>query len=245
MILQNVSKANALCMLMTLCMLMYAVKDEIALKRNINDCMDEALKWLKKNRLLVNINKSNFMIIGSKRKVDEISDINVDVNDYCLNKCDETKLLGVMIDSYLIWHPYDEYLYSKIVPKIGLLHRLRQTVISDILNIIYLSIIQPYFDDCITIWGSCSKTLLCSVQKHGQAPSNLSDKLCFVNDTRCYITRSVMNENLVVPFSKGALFHRSFSYSGPKFWNYLPPDIRKNKSIFSFKKQLKEYFMSE
>ena len=37
------------------------------------------------------------MIIGSKRKVDEISDINVDVNDYCLNKCDKTKLLGVMI----------------------------------------------------------------------------------------------------------------------------------------------------
>ena len=269
-----------------------SAKDEIDLKRKINDCMDEALKWFKKNRLLVNINKSNFMIISSKRKVDEISDINVDVNDYCLNKCDETKLLGVMIDSYLSWQPHVEYLYSKIVPKIGLLHRLRQTVTSDILNIIYLSIIQAYFDYCITIWGSCSKTLLCSVQKlqnkaaravtgnfdfnssvsdmikqlgwmnitkrfnyfmliliykclNGQAPSNLSDKLCFVNDTHCYITRSVMNENLAVPFSKGALFHRSFSYNGPKLWNDLPRDIRRNKSIFSFKKQLKEYLMSE
>ena len=80
---------------------------------------------------------------------------------------------------------------------------------------------------------------------NGQAPSNLSDKLYFVNDTHCYITRSVMNENLAVPFSKGALYHRSFSYNGPKLWNDLPPDIRKNKSIFSFKKQLKEYLMSE
>ena len=36
---------------------------------------------------------------------------------------------------------------------------------------------------------------------HGQAPSNLWDKLCFVNDTHCYITRSVTNENLAIPFS--------------------------------------------
>ena len=54
------------------------------------------------------------MIIGSKRKVDDILDINIDINnDYCLNKCDKTKLLGVMIDSYLSWHPHVEYLYSK------------------------------------------------------------------------------------------------------------------------------------
>ena len=78
-----------------------SAKDEIDLKRKINDCMDEALKWFKKNRLLVNINKPNFMIIGSNRKVDEISDINIDVNDYCFNKCDKTKLLDVMTDSYL------------------------------------------------------------------------------------------------------------------------------------------------
>ena len=103
-------------------------------------------------RLPVNINKSDFIIIGSKREVDDISDINIDINnDYCLNKCDKTKLLGGMIDSYLSWQPHVEYLYSKIVSKIGLLHRLRQTVTSDILNIIYLSIIQPYCDYCITL----------------------------------------------------------------------------------------------
>ena len=34
--------------------------------------------------------------------------------------------------------------------------------------------------------------------------------------THIVITQSVMNENLAIPFSKGALFHRSFSYSGPK-----------------------------
>ena len=56
---------------------------------------------VQENRLLVNVNKSNFMIIGSKRKVDEISDINIDVNDYCFNKCDKTKLLDVMTYSYL------------------------------------------------------------------------------------------------------------------------------------------------
>ena len=39
---------------------------------------------LSRLRLPVNINKSDFIITGSKRKLDGISDINIDINnDYC------------------------------------------------------------------------------------------------------------------------------------------------------------------
>ena len=45
-----------------------------------------------------------------------------------------------------------------------------------------------------------------------------------------------MNENLVIPFSRGTLFHRSFSYSLPKLWNDIPPDIRKINLYFPLRK---------
>ena len=52
------------------------------------------------------------MIIGSKRIVDKISEINTEFNDCRLNKCDNTKLLCGLIYSYLSWHPHVKYLYS-------------------------------------------------------------------------------------------------------------------------------------
>jgi len=35
---------------------------------------------------------------------------------------------------------------------------------------------------------------------------------------------------------------RAFAVAGPMFWNRLPPEIRANDSLQSFKSQLKTYY---
>jgi len=35
---------------------------------------------------------------------------------------------------------------------------------------------------------------------------------------------------------------RAFAVAGPMFWNRLPPEIRANDSLQSFKSQLKKYY---
>jgi len=37
---------------------------------------------------------------------------------------------------------------------------------------------------------------------------------------------------------------RAFAVAGPMFWNRLPPEIRANDSLQSFKSQLKTYYFS-
>ena len=54
---------------------------------------------------------------------------------------------------------------TKNIKKLGLLKRLKQFLSPDLLNIVYLSLIQSQFDYCITVWGACSQYLIDSLQR--------------------------------------------------------------------------------
>ena len=66
--------------------------------------------------------------------------------------------LTIIISSSLA---FATYLVSceKIVPKIGLLHRLRNILDTDTLISVYQTTIQSHIDCCLSIWGNCPKVL--------------------------------------------------------------------------------------
>ena len=121
------------------------------LQNNMQVALDSALKLFKENKLIVNLSKTKMMLIGTNYKTKQLSDISVTVNNIKLIKCDTAKLLGIFIDQNLTWDSHIEYLHSVIAPKIGLIHRLRQFLPLSTLNTIYISIVQPIFDYCLTI----------------------------------------------------------------------------------------------
>jgi len=75
------------------------------------------------------------------------------------------------------------------------------------------------------------------------APNYLSE-LCRPNaeDTARSRLRSAARDDLQVPCSKTNFGSRVFAVAGPMFWNRLPPEIRPNDSLQSFKSQLKTYY---
>ena len=52
---------------------------------------------------------------------------------------------------------------------------------------------------------------------------------------------SVIAELLVLPRVQTSTGQRSFAYSGPAVWNSLPPALRENMSLATFKTKLKTY----
>ena len=125
---------------------------------------DNALEWLKENRLLVNDNKSSTMLLGTRQRVSDL-ELKINISDVILNMCSETKLLGVVLDNYLSWDRHIEMIYKKVYPKIGVLYRLSKFISRPILNIIYNTLIQPDFDYCISVWGNCPKIHFERLQK--------------------------------------------------------------------------------
>ena len=43
--------------------------------------------------------------------------------------------------------------------------------------------------------------------------------------------------------SKKTLGHRTFKVAAPRIWKVLPKDIRKQDNYYTFKKQLKTYYL--
>jgi hypothetical protein len=123
--------------------------------------------WLKVNRLSLNIAKTEFMIIGSRQRLNVNADgnINITINDQPIKKVKETETLGMTIDQHLSWSKHVEEKSKKISSAIGALKRIRPFITLDVADKIYKAIIQPHIDYCSTVWDGLGVTLLDKIQK--------------------------------------------------------------------------------
>ena len=66
--------------------------------------------WLKANKLSLNIAKTEFMVIGSRQRLNVNADgnINITINDQSIKKVSETETLGMIIDQHLTWSRHVE-----------------------------------------------------------------------------------------------------------------------------------------
>ena len=119
---------------------------------NLQASLNEAAAWFSANRLVVNGSKSSAMLISTPLVLKHSKNlIQVKVDDVVLPYNTSSKILGVVVDSNLKWDQHINHICKKVNPKIGLIHRLRQMLPLQCLNMIYISLIQPHFDYCITI----------------------------------------------------------------------------------------------
>ena len=66
--------------------------------KNLND-------WLITNKLSLNIAKTEFMIVGSRQRINANQDNNMSIrtDDHEINRVHSVKSLGLYIDSHLTW----------------------------------------------------------------------------------------------------------------------------------------------
>ena len=76
-----------------------------------------------------------------------------------------TKSLGITTDEKLSWNCHVEKLTKKIASGIGAMKHDRHLVPPVMLHLIYQVLIQPHFDNCNTVWGTCGVTLQDKLQK--------------------------------------------------------------------------------
>ena len=132
------------------------------LENMLNQELQNLNIWLKVNKLSLNIAKTEFMIIGSRQRLNVNVDrqINITINDQPIKKVNETETLGMTIDKHLTWSKHVEEKSKKISSAIGALKRIRPFITIDVANKIYKAIIQPHLDYCSTIWDGLGVTLL-------------------------------------------------------------------------------------
>ena len=177
----------------------------------------ESNRWLLANKLSLNIAKTEFMVIGSRRRLATFDDheLCVTVNGASVKQVKSAKTLGITLDENLTWRNHVDAITKKISSGIGALKRVRGLIDQETANRAYQGFIEPYFSYCAPVWDGLGNTL--------------SDRLQILqNRAARVITRSSydISSNLLLDQLK---------------WNNLSVNRQKQKAILIAVKHLSIY----
>ena len=100
---------------------------------NVNDLCEQmnaelisVVNWFKMNKLCLNVKKTNFMIFCAKNKMYSKGELRIIVDNATVEQVDQTKFLGVHIDSKLNWTAHIDHVATKISKNIGSITRAKK-----------------------------------------------------------------------------------------------------------------------
>lgn len=155
--------------------------------------MSRVAKWLKYNLLTLNTSKTNYICFTINDSTQPRQDFRLKIhvcneNDSTArNQCDCSiiekvstfKYLGVILDQRLSWYPQVEQITSRIRKFIWMFKSLRHVVPKtasntpnsekNLLNEIYIALVQSVILYCIPIWGGALKTRFLDVERAQRA----------------------------------------------------------------------------
>ena len=116
----------------------------------LNEDLEEVQKWLKSNKLTLNVKKTKYMIIGSHHRLRHLNvDLNVTVNGQRFTRATNYRYLGMEVDEALGWQPRVDAICKKVSAGIGAIRHIRSLVPRQTLLKMYDALVAPYFDYCL------------------------------------------------------------------------------------------------
>ena len=106
------------------------------------------------------------MLIASRQKLSQFTGSpSLTINENAIEQVTSAKSLGVYVDQNINWECHIENISKKIACAISAIKRIRHLTPFNILIKVYNSLIQPQFDYCNVVWGSCNKGLSEKLQR--------------------------------------------------------------------------------
>jgi len=125
----------------------------------INDELLTVSRWCNKNKLTVNLTKTNYLHIKNYQNPITINGP-IQINNTNLLEVTSTKFLGIQIDQNLSWSDHINTLKSDLHKSLGLIYRASSFLPEKILILLYNSLINSKIVYCLESWGNAADTHL-------------------------------------------------------------------------------------
>ena len=136
------------------------------INERLNENLEKVHQWLLANKLTLNSEKTEYMIIGSKQRLANIiNDPQIELGEATIKQVNKSKTLGVVIDDHLTWNTQIDNIAKKVSKGIGMLRRIKEYVSTSTLIKVYNAIVLSHFDYCSLVWDECADYLLKKLQK--------------------------------------------------------------------------------
>ena len=139
--------------------------NEICIK--VNEDLQYVKTWLDHNKLSLNVNKTEYMLLGTRNRLNKINDNDVDIkiNGKQLKRVRKCKHLGIIIDENLTWQDHVTNVQKKSGTGLYMLKTVKPYLDRNTLQIIYNAIVSSHLNYCDIVWDNCGVTLSNKLQK--------------------------------------------------------------------------------
>ena len=157
---------------------MFADDTTLTVVKRVKDDLEECLRkdmirvseWVECNRLKLNVDKTQFLVLCRRRRVKELADVAVELNGSPLIRSTEVKCLGVLLDDMLTWKAQINSLKRKAYGGLRKLKRLHNVLPPAIKKKLYNAMVLPHLEYCSVVWQECAvelRSMLERVQNYG------------------------------------------------------------------------------
>ena len=123
----------------------------------INDELEKVNKWLKLNKLAVNVDKTIKSMLFHKRR--PVTPIQFSMNNRIIDVVQYFNYLGIMLDADMSWKTHVAMVRNKLSRIDGILHRLKYIYPQNVLITLYKSLFVPHINYGSQIWGHAGGAL--------------------------------------------------------------------------------------
>ena len=117
-------------------------------------------EWFSLDRLLVDCDKTNAMLFGSKKRLARTQGLSLFLLGKLLELYNTVKYLGLTFDASMDWHEHINNIYNKVTRRLNLLGRIRKYLDRDTSKLLYTSLVQPLMEYCDIVWSNADSTSL-------------------------------------------------------------------------------------
>jgi len=198
--------------------LTFASSDVAHPEENMNDDLTKITEWFMANKLALNKSKTEFMLIGSRQRLNTFNRLpSFTIDSYSIKQVEFTKSLGVYIDENLTWNIHIKHISKKIASCIGILKRSRSFVPFETLLCIYNALVQRHFDYCSVVWGNCNKSHSIKLQKLQNHAARIVTSSYDANVDDLFVRLGWQKLNLQCELKTATMVYKSLNSLAPDY----------------------------
>ena len=193
--------------------------DLSVIENAFNKELADISKWLKVNKLSLNVKKTHYMIFSRKKSNYQL-DLRID--NQKIDETPTTKFLGVYIDNKLNWKTQISYVGGEIARGIGVLVKARKYFDNECMLKLYKAFIYPYLMYCNHVWGNTYKTNLLKLQiLQNKAVRIVTGSSCRCNTDNIYRYNGIMNLDCINTYLTGRFMYKIYLKEVPDIFDDL------------------------
>ena len=140
--------------------LFFAGRNIQTIQSALQEDLNAVGEWFSLNRLLVNCNKTNVMLFGSKQRLARSQGLSLFLLGKLLELSNTVKYLGLIFDASMDWHEHINSISNKVTCRLNLLGRIRKYLDTDTCKLLYMTLVQPLMEYCDIVWSNADSTSL-------------------------------------------------------------------------------------